>query len=131
MLLVDSSAWVEILLGSTVKGMKAKELVASEPVFTASISLAEISYWCYCNKRQPEEDLALVRNTSEGLLQTRPAIEKRAGQLKFELNNSLGIRGREIGLIDCLIMAVGEESVLSILTTDKHFLKYSGKTILL
>ena len=129
MLLIDSSVWIEVLRGSE-KGKKAREMIKAQPSFTAGISLAEISYWCYKNNEIPEEALTLVMTGSEGILQTTRKVEKRAGQLRFELNQNLLRREREVGLVDCLIMAIAEESGLGIVTTDKHFLKFSGKTFL-
>ncbi|HIH20350.1 TPA: PIN domain-containing protein [Candidatus Micrarchaeota archaeon] len=130
MLIVDSSVWIEILKDSE-KGQKAVEIIGGDPVFTAAISLAEISHWCFRYSQKTDEFLSLIILRTNDILQSNRVTEKRAGQLRFELNQNIANNEKQVGLVDCLIMALAEESGLAILTTDKHFLKFSGRTVLL
>lgn len=126
---MDTSAWIEFFDGNE-KGRRVKELILNRETFTASITIAELSYWYVKNNRNFEEPLEIISNTSQ-ILQSNRLTEKIAGQLKFELNKTRKKREGTIGLVDCLIMSIAEENDLAIITTDKHFLNYSGKTVLL
>ncbi|MFH0971829.1 MAG: PIN domain-containing protein [Candidatus Micrarchaeota archaeon] len=119
MILVDSSAWVEILKG-TERGMKAKELIKKSTAFYSPLSVAEVSKWCEDNDLDAEGAIAHMIETSDDML--APSIDALilAGKYNSSVNKKRGGK-RRISLIDCIIAATAAENQLKVLTLDTDF----------
>ena len=121
--LVDTSVWIEILKGTT-QGKTAINKITNTPIFTASISMAELSKWSYLNSKNSKEILSQIENASAGIISTTRTTELRAGNLWVTVNKHRQKKLRTIGLVDCIIAATAEENCLKILTKDKDFLAF-------
>ena len=123
MYLVDSSVWAEILAGSLL-GARAKEILENNECFSLDIAFAELSKWCISNNFQQEAMAELVEKSSNGIMAASKNTFLRAGAL-WHMANKRNVKGRQIGLIDCIFAAVAEENNLTVLTKDRHFVKFS------
>lgn len=125
MYIIDTSVWIEIFL-DTDKGKKSAQMIKEQTsIFTGNITIAEISKWCYLNNIKFDEILERIEKTSLILYTTRLS-EQRAGQLCVQVNKKLSNKEKTVGLIDCIIAAIAEENDLTVLTKDRHFLKFEG-----
>lgn len=124
MYIVDTSAWIEIFLGTQL-GEIAKEKAKESSFFTASITIAEISKWCYLSNLDFAEIIPRVEKISI-ILNTTRTSEERAGQLWVQVNKKTPKKEKQVGLIDCIIAAIADENDLTVLTKDRHFLKFDG-----
>src|SRR3989344_1134400 len=101
MYLVDTSAWIEIFLG-TEKGREFEEILSSENnCFSTKIVLSEISKWCSVNNLDREEKIAQVEMACEWIEPEKEAYVN-AGNLWLQANKIIG-KGKSVGLIDCII----------------------------
>ena len=122
MYLVDTSTWIEIFQ-DTEKGKKSAKLLKESRFFTASVSIAEISKWCYLNSIDFLEIISKIENASLILYTTRTS-EQMAGRLWVEVNKKKQKKEKQVGLIDCIVAAIAEENDFVVLTKDRHFEKF-------
>lgn len=122
MYLVDTSVWAEIFLGTRL-GQKAKAILDSGECFALDITLAELVKWCVSHNFDPQEIKDVTERSSNGTLGTSKTAFFQAGMLWHIANKSKG-KGRQIGLIDCIIAAAAEENGLVVITKDRHFLHF-------
>ena len=117
MLLVDTSVWVELPKG-TDKGAKAREEMRGKALYVASESMAELARWSLENGVDVDDKLREVVSVVQSVLYMGRKTEKRAGELCVKVNKG---RKKKVGLIDCIIAAIGEENGLTVLTLDSDF----------
>ena len=122
MYLVDSSVWAEILAGSPL-GKRAKEILENNECFSLDIAFAELSKWCISNNFEQGAMAELVEKSSNGIMAASKNTFLRAGAL-WHMANKRNVKGRQIGLIDCIFAAVAEENDLTVLTKDRHFARF-------
>ncbi len=124
MYVVDTSVWAEILLGSQL-GKKAKSVLEKNECFALDITFAELSKWCISNKFDPLAIGQIIEKSCNGLLGVSKRGFLRAGMLWHSANNPLR-KGRQVGLVDCIIAAAAEENGVGVLTKDRHFTRFPG-----
>ena len=122
MYLVDTSVWVEILSGSAL-GKTAKGALEKNECFAIDISFAELGKWCISNGFDHQVIEELIEKSCNGILSTSKKGLLRAGILWHTANKSIG-RGRQAGLVDCIIAALAEENGLTVFTKDRHFARF-------
>lgn len=122
MYLLDTSAWIEMIVG-TDSGKKIKETIRGIQIFTPSVTIAEVSKWCYKQGSNSKKTIEDIEKSSIQILYTTRSSEQRAGQLCVEVNKK-NLKEKQVGLIDCIIAAIAEENDLTVLTKDKHFLLF-------
>ena len=115
-MLLDTSAWVEFLLG-TEKGTKVKEILTKEELFASIATLPELVQWCLrYNLATIAESLKAIKQNSQILALTEE-IGLRAGKLNYERKKA----GRKWGMIDSIIVATAQTYGLKVLTKDNAF----------
>lgn len=123
MILLDSSAWIEIFRG-TQKGNKIKEIINDKLLYTCIISISEITKWCYENNLEEESYLQTIEENST-LLPLKKESLVFAGKLcvshKKEVHN--------FGLIDACIYSSAHVYGAMVLTTNHHFEGLEGVSI--
>ncbi|HLC92400.1 MAG TPA: PIN domain-containing protein [archaeon] len=123
MYVVDTSVWAEILLGSQL-GKRAKDILEKNECFALDITFAELSKWCISNNFNPLEIEALVEKSCNGMLGVSKRSFLRAGML-WHTVNSPKQKGRQVGLIDCIVAATAEENGFGVFTKDRHFARFA------
>lgn len=111
-------------MNGTPRGSRVLEIIEGSPCYTPSITFAEISRWCHSNSRPVLEIMEKIENMSDGVIMDSRVSEIAAGKLCFESNKKISGKGREIGLIDCLIASIAEENSLAVITKDRHFMHF-------
>lgn len=125
MYLVDTSVWVELLKESE-DWEKAFSHLISGPIFVSPLIITEISKWCCLNSTDPHEIVRRIENLCHGVLYTTTESEIRSAEIWVVANHGNANRGRQAGIIDCIIAATAEENGLTVLTKDRHFLLFEG-----
>jgi predicted nucleic acid-binding protein len=116
MILADTSAWVEIALG-TSKGQKAKEtLKSSTLIYCCVLSIPELIVWAEKNKLKSDDLLHSVSQASS-YLDLSYEILRQAG---FEYVQLRKIRSK-IGIIDTIIYSSARIHGLTLVTCDQDF----------
>lgn len=132
MYLVDTSAWVEILMG-TVRGQKFSQAVLNSNCWATGIVLAEIAKWCWLNSVDVEATFLRIEGLCCGIIPSSRVSEMRSGQLWVQANKITDRRKvRAVGIANCLIAAIAEENGLTVLSKDAHFLRFGsvGKEVI-
>ncbi len=116
-MLFDSSAWIEVFLG-TEQGRIAADVIKTEENFTSIVTFSEIANWCLKNCLGDKIGFCVqtVKNGSQ-VLGINEQISVAAGKLNYERKKA----GRKWGMIDSLITATAQTYGLKILTKDSHF----------
>ncbi len=125
MYLVDTSVWVELLKESE-DWEKALSKLIPRAIFVSPLIITEISKWCCLNSANPHELIHRIENVCHGVLYTTTESEIRSAQMWIAVNQSNASKGRQVGIIDCIIAATAEENGLTVLTKDRHFLLFEG-----
>ncbi len=116
MMLVDTSAWIELFRG-TPKGLHIQQLLEAETSnYTSLISIAEISQWAYKNQIDANSLLDPLEKQTV-YLELNPELLKLAGQKYCELRRTR----KTIGLIDTIIDTTACLHGLTLVTADKDF----------
>jgi|SRR3989344_7110803 len=123
MYLIDTSIWAEILLGTPL-GDKALEIIKKNECFALDITLAELSKWRISQNFSTDGIESLIDLSSNGILNCSIKGLIRSGALWNTANNTS--KGRQVGLMDCIIAACAEEHGFTVLTKDRHFSRFES-----
>ena len=115
MILLDSSAWIEIFRG-TILGKKIEERIKSEKLCASVVSISEIAKWCVENKLDQEIYINIIEKSST-LLPLKREILINAGVFCVAHKKVV----HNWGMLDSLIYMTALDKSLSVLTTDHHF----------
>jgi predicted nucleic acid-binding protein len=113
--LFDTSAWIELFLGSR-ESKKVKEILKRETCYTSVITLAEVSKWAH----KYGHDATLLVNTIDEL-STVLNLDKQISLLAGQINIERRKVNKKFGLVDSIILATGVSFGLKILTKDRDF----------
>jgi len=119
---MDSYAWVEYFRG-TLKGKKVKEILESQPCYTPSIVIAELS-----NKYSKENyifwetDLQFIAENSS-IIALDKEIANTAGRLKEAVRKEYKTN---FGLADAIILSTARQINAKVVTGDPHFRELSN-----
>ncbi len=115
-MLLDTSAWVEFLLG-TEKGAKVRKIIREKELFASIATVPELVQWCLrYNLATIEEAVEAIKQNSQILALTEE-IGIRAGELNYERKKA----GKKWGMMDSIIAATAQIYGLNILTKDNGF----------
>ena len=117
MMLLDTSAWIELFQG-TEKTLVVKNILEKEENFTSTITFAEVVNWCLKNSKEDKitEYIEGIKNGST-ILDLKEAIIISAGKLNYERKKIV----KNWGMVDSLILSTALFYNLKILTKDHHF----------
>ena len=124
-ILIDSSAWIEYLEGST-KGEKVREIFSGDnELYVLNFIISEVI--SKIKRKNMNEELAYrAIITNSKVLNLTPRIAKNAGLLHAEMKKKI----KDFGLADALILATAREMNMKVLTEDKHFKKFKEAVFL-
>ncbi|MBI5226963.1 PIN domain-containing protein [Candidatus Micrarchaeota archaeon] len=116
MMLLDTSAWIEIAQG-TEKGRKILEITSTSlALYTNIITIAEVSQWAEKNKLDINEELRKITNNST-IIQMEFEMLKVAGKDYCMLRKIK----KKISLIDSIIYTSASIHNLELVTADRDF----------
>ena len=122
--LVDTFAWVELILGSA-KGQRVEEVIGeAESVYTVDTVLAELSRK-YLRENIPEktvrERLQLLQHVSH-ILHITPELALSAGKAYLELSRKAkDEKLDQPSLFDGIVLGVARSKDAKVVTGDPHF----------
>lgn len=123
--IIDTSAWIEYLEGSS-RGEKVNELLTRhEGVYIIPIILSEVI--SKTKRLKGDTELAynsLIKNTK--IFEITPRIAKEAGLLHAETR----LRIPSFALADSLIICAAKALKAKIITTDSHFKSFKEAIVL-
>ncbi len=123
--ILDSSAVVEIMRGSE-KGEKARKILEiADVIILPAVVIAELTSYAVRNGIDTKFVEEIERNSIVANIDSK--IAKEAG--KYHASRKKIQRG--ISLADCTIIAIADEYGGTIITTDHHFKLYKGKAIII
>ncbi len=114
-ILLDTSAWVELFLG-TEKGKKVERVLTAERCYTSISTLSELSNWALRERLEPDPFIDKVRKTSL-VIRLDEEVAILAGRLNFERKKI----SKKWGMLGSFILAIGLIYNLRILTKDSDF----------
>ena len=123
-MLIDTSAWVEFLLGSR-KGNRVRERINSEACYSSIVTIAELSNWAQRENQETERIIDAVKELS-AVIGLDEDIAVLAGKLNFNRKKE----NRKWGIMDSMILATAEMYDMEILTCDDDFSDVSKVTVL-
>ncbi|MCL6002429.1 MAG: PIN domain-containing protein [Thermoplasmatales archaeon] len=123
-MLIDTSAWVEFLLGSR-KGNRVRERINSEACYSSIVTIAELSNWAQRENQATERIIDAVKELS-AVIGLDEDIAVLAGKLNFNRKKE----NRKWGIMDSMILATAEMYDMEILTCDNDFSDVSKVTVL-
>ncbi|MBI2142001.1 type II toxin-antitoxin system VapC family toxin [Candidatus Woesearchaeota archaeon] len=116
-MLLDTSAWVELLKGSE-KSKAVTEAIVTEECFTSIITLSEITNWCLKNNLSDKINKYIrVIGNQTTILGINADIAVISGKLNYERKK----RSISWGIADSVIAATSIVYGLRILTKDYSF----------
>ena len=114
---IDSYAWIEYFRG-TSKGKKVKEILESQPCFTPSIVIAELSNkYAKQNYVFWETDLQFIAENSS-IIALDKEIANTAGKIKVAVRKKYKT---DFGLADAIILSTARQINAKVVTGDTHF----------
>jgi len=122
MILVDSSAWIEVLADGPLAERFVPALQDPEEVLVPAIVIYEVVKRVHATAGEAGADQALALLTGCHVVPVDAAIASRAARLARE---------RGFHMTDALIAATAEASgEVSIVTKDPHFVGFPGATVI-
>ena len=115
MILLDSSAWVELFSASD-KGKKVEEFMNSQKVLTSIIAIAELADKFQRDGKETSTAFMIINNSAT-ILPISPEIAIRAGKLKNQIRKTKP----KFGLFDALRYATAEQQNAIFVTADHDF----------
>ncbi|HLC74419.1 MAG TPA: PIN domain-containing protein [Candidatus Nanoarchaeia archaeon] len=115
MILLDSSAWVELFSASD-KGKKVEEFMNSQKVLTSIIAIAELADKFERDGKETSTAFMIINNSAT-ILPISPEIAIRAGKLKNQIRKTKP----KFGLFDALHYATAEQQNATFVTADHDF----------
>jgi predicted nucleic acid-binding protein len=123
--LIDSSAWIEYLNGSSAGEEVNKVLKGKNDIFVISQIISEVV--SKVEREKGNSELAytsIISNAS--IMEITPKIAKQAGLLHADLRR----KSSSISLADTLIIVSARTISAKIITKDRHFKGFKEATIL-
>ena len=114
-LVIDSYAWIEYLEG-TALGLKVKEFMEDNELYTISLTISEVV--SRIKRKQMNADMAysaIISNSS--IVQIDSQLAKDAGLFHAEIRSKI----KDFGLVDSLILCLAKKINAKVLTGDEHF----------
>ena len=113
--MLDSSAWVEYLAG-TSSGAKIKEILDNNNVVTSILTIAELSDKFAHDKKDFESSLAFMVSKSN-IVEISYEVAKNSGQLKNEVRK----HHKNFSLVDAILYLTSQEQNAGLITIDQDF----------
>ncbi len=123
-MLVDTCAWVDFFQ-KTRRSEALIPYIRENPLYTAEVSLAEISDWCFRNGLDAEAYFQIIRKHSAIL-----GIPENAWKTIGAFYNGQRKHRPKFGMMDCLIAATARSHGLGMLTFDLDFEGIPGAVVL-
>ena len=123
-MLFDTSAWIELFMGSA-EGRRAAEILHRVNCYTSIVSLAEVANWALKQGKDPSQFIDTVNQLSDVLPIDRH-ITVIAGELSFKRKKA----NKKWGMLDSFVLATGHVYGLKILTKDSDFRDVEGVVLL-
>ncbi|MFH1257998.1 MAG: PIN domain-containing protein [Candidatus Micrarchaeota archaeon] len=120
MILVDSSAWIELIKNGRKAG-EISRILEKSSVYCIGVSIAEVSKWCESNGFESEKAVLDMLKTCDDIIEPTVDALRFAGKLNVSINRKRGAKLRQISLIDCILAATVTENQLKVLTLDEDF----------
>ncbi len=121
---IDSSAWVEVIRGSSLGSKSAALVLSAEACHTPSIVVAEVARWCLghgLDSEQTRRELAAIEEAST-VTEIDPQLAIEAARATRELRQRAATRRAALpGLADGLVLATARRTQSLIVTRDSHF----------
>ena len=114
--IIDSSAWVDYLVG-TSSGLKLKRLIEQEEIATSVMALAEIADKFERDNRKFETMLKFIIRRSV-ILPVSVEVALRAAKLKNEVRK----KRVKFGISDGIHLATALEEGATLITSDSDFI---------
>lgn len=112
--IIDTYAWVEYFKGTAI-GRRIKDIIESDENITPTIVLAELKKkFTDWNRTDFDEKLLFIRSNSEVI-----PLNEDVAILSGEIRATINIEN--IGLVDCILIAMSRIYGLKVLTGDPHF----------
>jgi len=112
--IVDTHAWVEYFRG-TAKGKSIKDKIESGDNMTPTIVLAELKRkFTEWHRRDFEDRLEFIRENSQII-----DLDEQTAILAGELRAQKPVPN--MGLVDCILLALSRIYSIKVLTGDEHF----------
>jgi len=123
--LIDSSAWIEYLEGSSIGEEVHRVLESKEEVFILALNIAEvISKMKRKGKNYQVAYESMIKNSK--VVEVTPKIAMEAGLLHSEIKP----KNSSFSLADALIIKSAESISAKIITKDHHFKDFKESIIL-
>ena len=123
-IVIDTYAWVELLLGSE-KGKKVMEILENaEEVYTPSIVLAETAkkFLREGNDESTVAEWLDIINAASNITQIDPALSLEAAKCHLELvEKAKRFKQNTPSLFDAIVLATARINQCKVLTGDEHF----------
>lgn len=113
--LLDTSAWVELFLG-TEKGITVKNVLAAERCYTAMSTLSEIVNWALKERLEHSLLIDIISKLSLVI-----ALDKEVATLAGRLNFEIKRNNKKWGMLDSFVLATGMLYDLKVLAKDQDF----------
>lgn len=113
--LIDSSAWIEYLEGSSA-GKKVSDILKTDDTYSLNLIIAEVISKVKRSNKDANLAYRIISSNSK-ILTITPEIAKNAGLLHADIKKKI----KRFGLIDSLILISARNLKAKILTGDGHF----------
>lgn len=123
-MLLDTSAWVEFLIGSE-RGKQVKEELGNGNCYSSIVTLAELSNWSIRERQDTYKIVSTVENLSS-IIGLDEEIAILSGKLNFERKKV----NKKWGMLDYMILATATIYELDILTCDNDFRDVTKATVI-
>ncbi len=114
-MILDTSAWVEFLIGSE-KGSRVKEELIKGVCYTSIVTLAELSSWSLREGQEAYKVINTIKSLSNVI-----GLDEDTAVLSGKLNFKRKKENRKWGMLDSMILATAMMYDLDILTCDNDF----------
>jgi predicted nucleic acid-binding protein len=123
-IVIDTYAWVELLLGSE-KGKTAKEMLENaDEIYTPSIVLAETArkFLREGNDESTVAEWLDIINAASNITQIDPALSLKAAKCHHELSEKAKrFKQNTPSLFDAIVLATARINQCKVLTGNEHF----------
>ena len=125
-IMVDTSAWIEYLIGSK-KGLEAKKIIFKEDnsAITINCCLAELKEWALKNNKDFDQLMEIIRSNSS-IIEVSTQDWIKAAEEKVRQR----IKKNDFGIIDAVILVKQKQKGCKLISTDHHFIGEKNTIIL-
>ena len=124
MIIIDTNAWVEYLLGSG-QGLKVKKIISSQDCLTIHCTVSELKSWSIRENKNFEELMNVVKANSHLV-----KIELEDWIAAAEIKQNMRKTNHDFGLVDALLLSVGKRINAKVVSGDPHFENIEGALFL-